>query len=232
MTLFETIFKRRSVRSYDMEPLSKEELEEIRKFLDSAVQLKGCKAEFAIVGKDKISYNRAPHAVLAFCEKDTKQYINVGYVLQKLDLFLQSANYGSVWLGMPKPLDKENKENFAIMLAFGKTQTPMRGGESDFSRLDMDEIGGNGNTVSRAVRVAPSATNSQPWTLAFEDNKVTLNYFGRGAWKPILKRKMSKIDIGIALCHAEIALIEDGKKITETAAFETGDGFGAQIVYS
>jgi hypothetical protein len=85
--------------------------------------------------------------------------------------------------------------------------------------------------VSEAVRLAPSAMNSQPWKLEISAHNVKIKYFGRGLLKAVLKKKMSKIDIGIAARHAELALLNDGKKIKSITPYVDGNGFGSNITF-
>lgn len=230
MTLYETIFKRRSVRSYDDNQLSKDILIDIQKYLNDTIQLDGLKARFELVGKDMVNYDKAPHYILAYCNHDTKNFINLGYVLQKTDLYLQSIGLGSVWLGMPKP--KENNINdYTIMMAFGATSTPVRSSVNDFKRLNINDVSDTDNVIARAAMLAPSAVNSQPWKLKFTDSKVIINYFGRGILKSRLVKKFSKIDIGIITRHVEVALCEKGYQIVSITINTNKDDFNVEIQY-
>ena len=88
MTLYETIFVRRSARQYDMTPLDKAALSEIKQFLDSAKQLPGQTARFEIVNADKLKGCAAPHAILAYGDDTDAAMTNIGYTLQSVDLTL------------------------------------------------------------------------------------------------------------------------------------------------
>ncbi|MDR0877210.1 MAG: hypothetical protein LBN21_04095 [Treponema sp.] len=229
MTLYEAIFMRRSVKKYDMTPLGNEVLEGIKKFLASINQLDGQKVQFEVVSADAVKNAYAPHYIFSYCEESDAAFANVGYVLQKADLYIQSIGLGSWWIGMPKP--KEKKQNFCIMLGFGKTAVPQRKGEQDFNRLPINEITDVDNQIAKAVRLAPSAVNSQPWKLHFENGKVIINYFGRGIMKTLLK-KLNKLDVGIATRHIEVALLNEGKEIKSITPMGKGNDFKIEIVYS
>jgi nitroreductase len=230
MTLYETIFVRRSVRKYDKAPLDDETLRGIQKFLDEAERIEGQSGRFEIVESDRVKNASAPHYIFAYSEANDGAYANVGYVLQKADLYLQSIGLGSVWLGAGKPV--ESKPDYVIMLAFGKTEVPLRAGAQDFKRLALDEVSNENNAVAQAARLAPSAANSQPWKLRFEDGKVTVRYFGRGLLKATLK-KMNKVDIGIVLRHIEVTLLREGKAVRSVTATTTAGGgdLTAEITY-
>ena len=63
-------------------------------------------------------------------------------------------------------------------------------------------------TAIECVRVAPSASNKQPWRLVMEENRKTFDcYLERTP--NYMKNKgladLQKVDMGIALCHFEVA---------------------------
>ena len=49
--------------------------------------------------------------------------------------------------------------------------------------------------AAQAVQLAPSAMNLQPWTMSLEQGRCVLDVPDR-----------SRLELGIALCHAELAL--------------------------
>jgi hypothetical protein len=231
MSLYETIFTRRSVRQYDMTPLAAGVLDDITAYIGGVKQLDGQAARFEVAGGGVSGGSKAPHYVLAYCEDSTAAYINVGFTLQKVDLYLQSRGLGSWWLGMAKPDGKAEQNGCAILLAFGNTAVPLRSGENEYKRLDIHEISDTDTAVARAVRVAPSAMNSQPWMLNCKADSVVINYKGRGLMKGILKKKMSKIDVGIAAAHAELALIQGGGTVTSIVVKDSGKTFLVEILF-
>ncbi len=229
MTLYETIFVRRSVRQYDQSPLDEHTLDGIRQYLADTARMEGQHAAFKIVTADEVSGGAAPYYILGYCDQDAAAYANLGYVLQKTDLHLQSAGFGSLWMGMAKP--KEKEPDYSILLAFGNTDVPPRLSGQGFNRLPISEISDTDNAVAEAVRLAPSAVNSQPWKLFFEEGKVALRYFGRGMMKLVLKKKLNKIDLGIAARHAELALQNEGKEVTSVLPVTTGKDFSIELRY-
>jgi hypothetical protein len=228
MSLYEAIFTRRSVRSYTAEPLDTEVLATVEKLLEETEQIPGQHARFEIVTAEAISGTKAPYAVLAFCEDSDAAFANVGYVLHKADLHLQSIGIGSGWTGMAKP--KAKLDGFCIALAFGNTDAPERSGEADFKRLPLEEISDADNTVAQAARLAPSAINSQPWKLHFEEGKVVVRYFGRGLTKRMLK-KTNKIDVGIIARQIQVALEHEGKTVSSITAHSDGKNFEIGLSY-
>ena len=214
MTLYEAIFARRSVRQYDKSALDAAALSEIEDYVGAVKQLPGQTATFEIVDGTKLKGGIAPYAILAQADDSSAAFVNIGYTLQSVDLWLQSKAYGSVWCGMAKP--QEPKQDYRILLGFGQTSLPLRRGEEDFKRKKLSEISDTDNAIARAVRVAPSAVNFQPWRLSFADGKVIVTANVRGVGK-LLPGRLFLFDIGIALRHVEVALGQEGHAVT---AFE------------
>ena len=230
MTLYETIYTRRQVRKFNMTPLESQVLENILTCVSEADQIAGQSARFEIASAESVSGGKsAPHYLLSYCDSNSAAYANVGYVLQKADLYIQSIGLGSGWFAGSKP--KINNENHCIALAFGNTDTPLRKDLAEFKRLPIENISSVDNSIARAVRLAPSAMNSQPWKLEFEDGKVIVKDFGRGLLRVVLRTKLNKIDIGIAARHAVIALEHEGKEITSIVPKITEKEFEVEISY-
>ena len=227
MTLYETIFVRRSVRKYEDGELSDSELRALREFIRGTNRIKGTSARFEVVGREAVK-GIAPHYVLAYCGSGDAECANVGFVLSNIDLYLQSRGFGSLFLGVKTPVKSDPE--FCIMLAFGRTAEPLRSGGGDFERLAIEEISDSDGSVARAVRLAPSAVNSQPWKLEFEEGRVAVSYFGRGLKKLLLKR-LNKIDVGIAARHAELALLNEGRTVRSVSPEASGKNFKVIIEY-
>jgi nitroreductase len=228
MTLYETIFTRRSVRQYDKAPLDSAAVAKVREVLNNAKQLPGQNAKFEIITSDFLKRCPAPQAILAFANNGAIASLNIGYMLQGVDLYLQSIGLGSVWLGSAKPAS--NPKDYRIMLAFGKTDVPVRTGERDFKRKAISEISNEDNAIANAARLAPSAVNFQPWKLHFTPGKVTVQSNSRGIGK-LLMANFQKIDLGIVLKHIELAIEHEGKSITTITPREDGKTFSVEVSY-
>lgn len=224
------IFRRRAVRKYDKSPLDSKTIQKIKDFLAAQKQLDGTHARFEFVTSAEVSDGKAPHYILAYAEKITAEYINVGYTLQSADLFIQSLGLGSVWLGMPSPKEKTAKENFCIMLGFGRTDEKERTSEAEFRRLPLSQISNEKNSIAAAARLAPSAINMQPWYLNFSESGLTVESHGRGLLKNLI-RNMNKIDLGIVCRHIVLAAENEGRKIKSVIPTDDGKKFFVQILF-
>ncbi|MDR1359279.1 MAG: hypothetical protein LBJ48_08040 [Coriobacteriales bacterium] len=228
MTLYETIFARRSVRRYDEEPPDAAALSELQRYLDNVGQLPGQSAGFEIVDRDRLKGGFAPYAILAYSEESEAACVNIGYTLQGVDLWLQNQGLGSVWCGMATPLGKS--PDYRILLGFGRTSMPHRKGEDDFKRKGILEISNEDNAVARAARLAPSAVNLQPWFLTFSDRQVEAKVNVRGIGR-VLPGRLWLFDMGIVLRHIELALTHEGKVVKELAVNGSGRSLSVSVRY-
>ena len=104
MALYETIFTRRQVRNYLNSPVPKDRLDHILACAAEAEQLTGQHADFKLLPAAEVSANQgASHYLLGFCDNSPAAYANVGFVLQKVDLCVQSMELGCGWFMNIKP---------------------------------------------------------------------------------------------------------------------------------
>lgn len=159
----------------------------------------------------------------------------VGYVFEKLVLYAQSIGLGTCWLGgtfnrgeFAKAMDLSGDEFFPIASPIGypapKNHTVdkiMRKAikadtRKDFEKIFFDE---NLNTpleknsageylyALEMTRLAPSAKNAQPWRIVKDGNSF---HFFEKKTIPSSAHDIQRLDIGIALCHLDLALKEKG----------------------
>lgn len=180
-----------------------------------------------IAGKMK----RVPHAEEAF-----------GFEFEKIVLFAQSLGVGTTWIAgtmnrpaFEKAMDLASDEVLPCVSPLGYPakkmslrETMMRKGIRADSRFDFSTLffdcsfdrpltsdgAGKLSEVLEAVRLAPSAVNKQPWRVVVCPDTVHFyEKHGRGyvsddGWD------IQKIDMGIAVCHFELA--------AEVCGFEVG----------
>ncbi|MDR0751468.1 MAG: hypothetical protein LBF12_02595 [Christensenellaceae bacterium] len=233
--LYDAIFKRRSVRKFIYESISDADLKDIAKYIKSIEQLPGQKAEFAMGGEKDVRFGHAPYYIFAFCEPTTAAYMNVGYILAQTELYIQQKGWGSLWLGTKRPILENITTKFplCITMAFGRTLVEERKGLDEFERLDVLTISDKKNEISEAARLAPSATNSQPWRLKFDDeeNQIIINYVGRGPLRFFLKKRLNKIDLGIMAAFVSIALDHVGATILSIKTSDIINSFSITVKY-
>ncbi|MDR1450088.1 MAG: hypothetical protein LBI84_07815 [Propionibacteriaceae bacterium] len=229
MDLHAAISIRHSVHRFGAAPLDPSVVQSIVELARRADPLAGRPVEVVLAGPDQVKGSSAPYHLLAFTTQDDAGFASAGYVLQLADLTLQAQGLGSHWIGLAGP--KAKRPDFTVLLAFGPTDEPPRA-EADASRLPLDRISAQDNPVARAVRLAPSGVNDQPWLLEFSDKLVRLVHQPRGAMSLVLAKKMDKISLGIAARHAAVALEHEGCQVSgPTAACTEAGRFAIDLAY-
>ena len=211
--LQEMILHRRSVRSYLPDAVDTAMLAEISAFADGLTPLLPDAAPvWRILPTEHATYLqkwRNPQFLAFYVPEDAEMdgLINVGFMYQQLDLHLQSQGLGSCWVGLGWPDAKlappPEGMKLAVMMAFGQPdgKEPERQEAADFKRRTMEEITDVADERLEPLRLAPSATNSQPWYVMHAGE--TLHVY-REELKLLKKRthgRMNPIDMGIALAH-------------------------------
>ncbi|MGM0438450.1 MAG: nitroreductase family protein, partial [Bacillota bacterium] len=125
--LYDTIYKRKSVRNYKKEKLSATELNKIKEFLNKAKVLdEAINFEAKIVNSDDVKSLisiKSPHYLQFFSEEKGDFLLNAGFILQQLDLFIAANDLGACWFGLAKPKKEiiaESNYEYVITLVFGK----------------------------------------------------------------------------------------------------------------
>lgn len=213
MELCEMITKRRSFRKYCQEPLDASLLEVVRSFLNQARPLyPEIGVHCDLVTKEQVRFYfpwKAPHLVAVYSEEKEGYLENVGFLLQQLDLYLQSIGLGSCWLGLGK-LKKETPPegmHFVILLAFGYPEEgeALRQEPAQFRRRSLQEMSDREDVRLEPARLAPSSTNSQPWFFTHEGDTIHAFRSEAGLLRHKMLGTMNRIDMGIALAHLSVA---------------------------
>lgn len=213
MNLEETIYKRQSCRTYNQTPLDEQTFTDIKTFISNAKVLnENIDWSYDIVTKEKVkSLLRwdAPHYLLLFSEEKENYKENIGFIFQQLDLYLQSKDIGSCWLGMVSPNSsyeyKNSQHKFIITISFGKSSTQTHRKIEEFNRKSLEKIMDTSDEKFKPAQYAPSATNSQPWYFTHNsDGSYNVYREKLGFIKRRMIGKWNPIDIGIALAHMYI----------------------------
>ena len=174
---------------------------------------------------------RVPHFEEAF-----------GYSLELLVLYAQSLGIGTVWIGgtmdrgsFERAMELGENEVMPCVSPLGYTakkmslrETMMRKAIKADARVPFDKIFFDGSfdtplTEEKAgrhafplemVRWAPSAVNKQPWRVVVAENAVHFYLKQAKNMASTSAGNMQKIDLGIALCHFDLAAKEIGLDVT------------------
>ncbi|MBM7614966.1 nitroreductase family protein [Alkaliphilus hydrothermalis] len=165
---------------------------------------------------------------------------DLGYTFEKALLYGTSLGLASCWLGgtfkkssFEKLAGLTDEEALPIVSPIGyeadkKTfvDTTMRflagsNKRKDWSELFFDKSfkhpldpieAGEYKTALEMVRLAPSASNKQPWRMVKNGNVWNLFLHPTKGYGKGLGFNIQRIDIGIAMCHFEMTVVEAGIK--------------------
>ncbi|MDR0831476.1 MAG: hypothetical protein LBM99_01100 [Bacillales bacterium] len=219
----ETIIKRKSIRSYDFEPLSTDMLDKIKNIISEIKPLYNELSHFEIVSKKEYFQITqgpfrvsAPYYLACYSLSEPQALVNLGYLVELIVLKLTDLDLGTVILGTNSKA-KYNDLDFQVGIAFGTPKEEFRKDIKDAKRRNLNEIfKGDVLDIAPFINVAPSALNLQP--ILFEVNKNEIDVYR------IRKLNLMKaldliqyLDVGIAISHFNLVnfKIEDRKKTNE-----------------
>ena len=245
MKLYDAIIFRKSTRKYSPERLPDDQLQAVRGIVDTAERLyNNIDMRIHLVENGRRIHELLPGIIGGYGKVKAPYYLivtsaekegylqNIGYTLQGMVLRLTTMSLATCWLGgnikhnlLEGIIDIPEGQVPKLMIAFGypeKGKSPLRRSSSEAKRKDVSEItsGTLDITWSRiisAIRLAPSAANTQPWRFVFKDGKVHVYSTKSGNF--VMKHflgSLNLVDVGIALCHAMVAARHFSRKIRFT----------------
>ena len=208
MTISNMIPRRRSVRAYKAEAIDAAVLADLRAFMADLVPLiAGAKVEGRVIPTSHGNFMqkwKTPHFIAIFSDGSDDALLNVGFMYQQLDLYAQSLGLGTCWVGLGSLTNDEpvpEGMKLAVMMAIGIPDGVPERTPADFRRKAMQELADQPDDRLEALRLAPSATNSQPWFVTHDGDTLHIWREELGLIKQRTLGRMNKIDIGIGLCH-------------------------------
>lgn len=169
-SIIKTIEKRKSIRTYEDTPITKEDLDKINEYMsmeDNLIGPLGRKIKFHLIKVSKnvsekgikvgtYGFIKNPKAyIVGIVENKNEALIEFGYVFEKLILFLTELNIGTCWLGGTFTRNSFEKE---INLSAGEIIpciTPI-GYMADKNRF-----------FDKTIRRIVKADNKKPWDELF-----------------------------------------------------------------
>ena len=164
----------------------------------------------------------------------------LGYELEKFILYANSLGLGCCWLGgtfkksqFAKAIELKSEEILPIITPIGYPDTKknilasiIRGVAGSKNRKTWQELFFDGNfdkslveeetgvyrSALEMVRLAPSASNKQPWRIVKIQDRFDFYLCHNKGYAKALGFDMQKIDMGIAMCHFDLTLKEAGIK--------------------
>ena len=155
--------------------------------------------------------NKAPHYIAAFSEAKDAYKANIGFMLQQMDLYFSATGTGSCWLGIPQPTKEVTESSsleFIILMSFGNPkETLHRTSTSQFKRKPLSEITNiqGADELLEPARLAPSAINLQNWYFTGDKNLIHAYSAKPGFLRSIAGGSYFPLNVGIAICHLQLA---------------------------
>lgn len=225
LSIYPAIFNRKSTRSYSDNPISEDKLDRLRAFMSEVIPL---------LPSEQAAFEIQPHKgntmkIAAYAKNEAAPFINLAFMLQQMDLFIQASGMGALWNATVRATKKQHAGlPYAICLVFGiAKESPVRMNASQFDRKQPEEISNKPELpMVEAVRLAPSARNRQPWYLVCEESQTDFYCRKGGLIDNTLLKGLQWFDIGIAVCHAVLALQKEGFAPTAVMRPEAPDKEG------
>lgn len=225
MNMYDVIYSRRTIRSFLHERIEWEVIDDILKYADSLKMLsEDISVEYKLVSNIERNQGfygplsvKAPYYICLSSEKKEDYLLNAGYIMQQLNLYIESKSLGSCFVGNASPgraLKTTMKYDYVIALAFGKTDRPLYRSSTDAKRYPesdivvyKEEVSSDIRKLLDAARLAPSMYNLQPWRFVVYRNRI--HVFAR---KNVLIARLldnnKMIDMGIMLANLLLAAEE------------------------
>lgn len=211
--LSQYIYKRKSYRKYKDDKLNPDIMDVITNFNQHFKALnKDISISCQVLTKNQIKTIlpwKAPYYIAFLSEEKENYKINVGFIGQQIELYLQSKEIGTCWVGMGSIRSDVKIENpnhkLVILMAVGMPDEDLFRTIDDFKRKKLYEIADYEDEKLKGAHYAPSAINSQPWYFTHnEDESFNVYRKKQNLIKSKLMPDWSPIDIGIALAHVYV----------------------------
>lgn len=254
MDPFTLIPGRTSRRSYTVQPLSASELEQITGLLDQCKQGPlGTSLSFRLVNKRDRHAQKLKLGTYGFIQgaqffvagqtaQGKQNFLDYGYVLEKLILEFTGMGLGTCWLGgtfdrseFARAINLQPPQVIPAITPVGYATSKrglgdrlIRAGAGSKRRKDWEEIffrrgdlrplhpdeAGVATRWLDMLRIGPSASNNQPWRILHEEQGLHL-YLSRkpGYQKSFGQVDIQMLDMGIALCHLDLCAQADGTRL-------------------
>ncbi len=151
--------------------------------------------------------------IAAYAEHERASLFNLAFMLQQMDLFIQTLGMGALWNATVGAAKKQHQGlPYVICLVFGVAkESPSRTEVGQFIRKQPEEISDRPDRpFVEAVRLAPSSRNRQLWYLSCGERYVDFYCKKGGLLDKTLFKNLNWLDMGIAVCHAALALQQEG----------------------
>lgn len=234
----EIIALRHSVRNYKDEPISKETIEKIESYIQTAENPFGQKVRIQLVHKDESNKDiklgtygvirGANHFLVTDCEANDMSFLALGYTLEKVVLYCTSLGLGTVWLGgtfqkgqFAKAIGLGEQEVLPIVCPVGyeggkKTMLGTLFGNHSNQRKSFTEVFFDFST-GKPLQIQDAREYANP----LEQLRLAPSAVNKQPWRAgidggnihfylVNEKSLNHVDLGISLAHFHLAALEQG----------------------
>ena len=250
-SIIDIIKQRKSIRSYDNKTLSTEIMNSLESFFQGIKGPFEAKVRLKLVNitdneNDGLKLGTygvikgAKTFLVGAVEKGDHDLEEIGYIFEKVILYITSLDLGTCWLGgtfnrgeFAKAIGLKDNELLPVVTPVGNIREQKNLIDSFFryvagsdNRKEWKEIFFNQNfnkslqqeeagyfkNPLEMIRLAPSASNRQPWRIVVDGQRCHFYLQKTPRYSDKLGFDIQRIDMGIAMCHFELTLLETGNK--------------------
>ncbi len=242
----ENIKKRISVRTYDVKEIPEEVFEKIKVFIEDIEKSCDYKYRFPIINSKldgKVGtygvISGANYYICGIVKKDDHSLVELGYLFEKIIIFVTSFDLGTCWLGGTFNRDEfsskaslKDSEKFIVAAPFGYSsekksirEKAMRKIAKADNRMPFEELFFDRDLTPltyhdldiykealEMIRIGPSASNKQPWRMIKDDDLYHLYLARTPDYAKELGYDIQLLDMGIAKYHFEYTLMKNQVK--------------------
>ena len=241
--LYPSIFKRKSTRSFNEEPLSAQDLDRIKHDIKSIEGIELSKSDWMIdyrVDTQRYFNLKAHGYFVMLVRMYDASLLETGFIMQQLDLICNRLGIATCWLGFNRIKESKDYPGYyeTIRLAVGYTSKGInRSDVSQFNRLTYESICNSNQfaEIIEAGRLAPSSINSQPWFFFVDGSTIVIKRRKTLSVSKILDERFFEINCGITILHLVVALEYQGVdyKVELNRQYKQDNSWVAKIcVYS
>lgn len=194
----------------------------------------------------------APAFLMVICENRKDVLFDCGYVFERLVLYLEENGLGTCWMGgtfnrskLAESISLSPGEMIPVVSPVGYSEKKrsisdkvIRSLAKGDSRMDFDKLfhyekpnqvvtNPEWRKNLEMVRLAPSASNKQPWRILLDSSGAAHFYLKRTPkYAGSLGYDIQQVDLGISAAHYEIAcgscefLVDDSQSLDEYSGLE------------
>ena len=228
MTLSEAIIARRSIRSFTMEELAPEVIDELVDFLSElSVPDDSIDWNFDILPLDDmrtlvngIPRLQAPHYLIIRSEKIKNCLQNAGYIGEMAVLWLTARGIGSCWQSsLEAEKDFPDVLPYITCVAFGPTKELFRTSPAEIrkkkrlSAVAYGDMASPRDKIMELTWMAPSCMNMEPVRYLVDTHRIHIYRKNNRILKFNQFNYFQCLDVGVAMAHMEVAAKQYGYRV-------------------